>query len=129
VSASLRDAWDALHVVLTGTPRLSLAKTIVQGEPRPGELPKPISVTSTPAGMDAREHRFQVRVYCSADNDVIAAQRDWVTTIDEVENLLAGANAFNAATWTTAYLPDINALVATANGVSSPRSGFGAGDT
>lgn len=96
---------------------------VVNGEPRPGDLRKPVSVTVTSPGGDPTTVQFLVRVYVSVEVGALAAHRKAYTALEECEALIDGDARFTRGNWSIDYSPELDSLIV-AYSVSAIRDDF-----
>lgn len=84
---------------------------VLSGEPRPGELMKPLAITVSTAGLGDTVS-FTVRIYAATDADALRAHVLVDETVDQVEDLLDGDARFAQGDWSFSYVPTLDVLVA-----------------
>lgn len=117
--ATLSETKDQIYGMLcadkiagTPVPELTRTQRVYRGEPRAGDLVRPIAVTVGTAGWTGDEWRFVIRVYASIDSDPLQVQDDLDTTIQEVEWLLDQNGITEQADGEVVYAEQLNSLIA-----------------
>lgn len=106
-------ARAALYALLApnNIPAVSGVTRVLDHEPGPGDLAKPVTLTIFNAGMTPAFYVLEMRLYVSTEASASRAQRDLDRLMLEVDELMTAT--FGPSNWSVVWEPESGFLVAT----------------